>query len=239
MAFNNEQQKAIDLPLEFDAIIPAAAGSGKTKTLAERVFVLIDNKYIKPSELLVLTFTNNAAHEMKERIIARFSDPNIKTEMVSAHIQTFDSFSQYMVKANAGRLGISDDITIIDESVIEVKKSELLDEILMEYYNDSSKRIDLYESLKKFNMNDDSFTKNVLMNINSELDKLTSKDKADFLDFNKYNEKYLSFNSFKMAYKSIIKNIKDIILLLIYKADFAENYSSFFEISYKVFECHT
>ncbi|MCR5112326.1 MAG: UvrD-helicase domain-containing protein [Acholeplasmatales bacterium] len=229
MAFNTEQQKAIDLPLEFDAIIPAAAGSGKTKTLAERVFVLIDNKLIKPSELLVLTFTNNAAHEMKERIIARFSDPNIKTEMASAHIQTFDSFSQYMVKSNAGRLGISDDITVIDESVIEVKKSELLDEILLNYYNDNDKRIRLFESLKKFNMQDDSNTKKILMDINKELDKLTPAAKAKFLDFNEYRNKYLSFNSFKMAYKSIIKNIKDIILLLIYKADFAENYSSFFD----------
>ena len=61
--FNAKQLQAIDVSINKDVLISAAAGSGKTKTLSTKVFEIINNKEIKPSELLVLTFTKNAAHE--------------------------------------------------------------------------------------------------------------------------------------------------------------------------------
>ena len=65
-SFNTEQQKAISAGADKNILISAGAGSGKTKTLTERVFSLIDQGKVKPSELLVRTFTNNAAHERKK-----------------------------------------------------------------------------------------------------------------------------------------------------------------------------
>ena len=97
--FNYEQNLALENPINIDLQVSAGAGSGKTKTLSEKVMLLIEQG-LKPSELLVLTFTNNAAHEMKERIIQKFSDrKEIAYQLASAHIQTFDSFSQYLVSS--------------------------------------------------------------------------------------------------------------------------------------------
>ena len=94
MGFNKEQAMAISAGIDEDILISAGAGSGKTKTLSERVYRIISDPSIglKPSELLVLTFTNNAAHEMKTRIVARFASEGkekeaLAAEMQSAHIQ--------------------------------------------------------------------------------------------------------------------------------------------------------
>ena len=60
--FNKEQARAIAASSKNDVLIAAGAGSGKTKTLSERVFRLVQDGELRPDELLVLTFTNNAAH---------------------------------------------------------------------------------------------------------------------------------------------------------------------------------
>ena len=150
-SFNTEQQKAISAGADKNILISAGAGSGKTKTLTERVFSLIDQGKVKPSELLVRTFTNNAAHERKERIVARFEkaekrekDPvkkkrykKLSDERLSSHVQTFDSFSQYLAVSYASELGISPNITIADETVRETRKQVLLDELLKETGKDA------------------------------------------------------------------------------------------------------
>ena len=100
MGFNNEQSLAISAPIYKNVLVAAGAGSGKTRTLAEKVFTIIDKGEVKPSELLVLTFTDNAAHEMRDRIIATFKErgkEDIAEQVASAHIQTFDSFARILV----------------------------------------------------------------------------------------------------------------------------------------------
>ena len=152
--FNEEQYRAIHAPSESDILIAAGAGSGKTKVLTERVFELVKHQNISPSSLLVLTFTNNAAHEMQERIIARFEKDHshLAKEMPSAHIQTFDAFSQYLVTTYAGRLGMPGSVSIADESVIEAKTREFLDQIFLERYEDFSRRDQFIEFLSHFNL---------------------------------------------------------------------------------------
>ena len=162
---NKEQALAINSSPKKDILISAGAGSGKTKTLSEKVFQMVSKGIIKPDELLVLTFTNNAAHEMKERIIKSFksSSPLIAKQMLSAHIQTFDSFSQYLVSMNASRLGLADNIGIIDASVISSKRSELLDEIILEKYESD---FDLMvECIKKTSLIDDKNFKNIILGL--------------------------------------------------------------------------
>ena len=142
--YNAEQLEAIDVSVNKNVLVSAAAGSGKTKTLSIRVFELINSGKIKPSELLVLTFTKNAAHEMKTRIINTFKKNgahDLANQMKSAHIQTFDSFSLELVEKYAGRLGLADTISIIDESIIKLKKTSILKEILNDYYTNDKERI--------------------------------------------------------------------------------------------------
>ena len=61
---NKEQKEAIDFPIDKNLIISAGAGSGKTYTLSLRVQKIIEEKKVSPSQLLILTFSNNAAHNM-------------------------------------------------------------------------------------------------------------------------------------------------------------------------------
>ena len=188
--FNKEQQAALDNPLNIDLIISAGAGSGKTSTLSEKVMRLIEDG-LKPSELLVLTFTNNAAHEMKERIIAKFKDnKDIALELASAHIQTFDSFSQYLVSSYSGRLHVAEQLTIISEDVITTKKKEFVGEVFDDYYRDNDKRKRLLKTIIKFNLSDDSKSKQVVLDIINQLEKMPLKEQD--LILNHYKETYLS-----------------------------------------------
>lgn len=96
-----DQQKA--LKTDRNLLILAGAGTGKTKTLTERVIFLLEKEKIHPSQILILTFTNKAASEMRERIVNRVlesfvrnpQDPILKTaatQIDQLHIYTFHSF---------------------------------------------------------------------------------------------------------------------------------------------------
>ena len=105
-------------------IVSAGAGSGKTAVLTERVIRKLKSG-ISIKNMLILTFTNNAAHEMKERIRkaikkACLEDNNLKKELDfidNAYITTFDSFSLSIVKKYHYLLNIGNDISIIDSAL--------------------------------------------------------------------------------------------------------------------------
>ena len=81
-------------------IVSAGAGSGKTTVLKERVLRIL-NQGIDINKLIILTFTNNAAKEMKERIRKIINDNNLEDQALlldQSYITTFDSFAQSLVK---------------------------------------------------------------------------------------------------------------------------------------------
>ena len=118
--FSSEQQLAID-SRNKNIIVSAGAGSGKTAVLTERIRKILLSG-VKANELLVLTFTNAAAAEMKERITKTMAKDEILKdrtyEVDSAYITTFDSFSLSLVKKYHDRLNLSKNISIIDASVL-------------------------------------------------------------------------------------------------------------------------
>ena len=136
MAWTAEQQEAIDRE-GTNIIVSAGAGSGKTAVLTARVQRKLKTG-VHVNELLVLTFTNAAAAEMKDRIRDTInSTPGLEEEanlIDGAYITTFDSFSLSMVKKYHDRLNVTNKIKISDEVVIDIKKHELLDEIFDDYY---------------------------------------------------------------------------------------------------------
>ena len=133
--WTKEQQEAIDKE-GTNIIVSAGAGSGKTAVLSERVLRKIKNG-ISINELLILTFTNAAASEMKERIRKKLLDDNLLEEannVDSAYITTFDSYSLSIVKKYHYLFNISRNIKIIDSNVINLKKEEIINQIFEEMY---------------------------------------------------------------------------------------------------------
>ncbi len=204
---NPNQKKAIDATSLEDVIVSAGAGSGKTFTLSLKIFEMVKRGDIKPSELLVLTFTNNAAHEMKERIIRQFQQNNspFADEMVSAHIQTFDSFSLYLVTKYAGRLHLSDKINNMDESILDAKKREFLDEVFNRHYKDDKER--MKRVLVKYNLIDDKKSKDVVLDLYDRLDSMLTQDRLDFIQ--NYDSRYLTrekYEEMRHRYATVLRN---------------------------------
>ncbi len=135
MAWTTDQLKAINTT-GTNIIVSAGAGSGKTAVLTTRVLELI-KKGIHINELLILTFTNAAAGEMKERIKKNLEKENLTEELAkidAAYITTFDSFALSLVKKYHYLLNIPENITITDSTILNKEKRRILREIFNEYY---------------------------------------------------------------------------------------------------------
>ena len=169
-------------------IVSAGAGSGKTAVLSERVLRKL-KQGVHINELLVLTFTNAAAAEMKERIRKKISkEESLKEEsdlIDGAYITTFDSFSLSIVKKYHTRLNITNKIQITDEVIIDLEKRRILDEIMNEYYEkEDSKFINL---IKDFCLKDDKDLINYILNVYKKIE--LKYDKTDYIN-NFFNIEY-------------------------------------------------
>ncbi len=103
---NPEQQKAV-LATDGPVIILAGAGSGKTRVLTHRVLYLIEEKHIAPESILMITFTNKAAKEMKERMM--------KYNLTAAPwIATFHSMCAKILRVDGIHIGLSQKFVIFD-----------------------------------------------------------------------------------------------------------------------------
>lgn len=112
---NPAQQKAVR-QIEGPVLILAGAGSGKTRVLTYRVAYLIAEKHIDPHNILMVTFTNKAANEMKERIhhlLTRNGELNTKHSLPFAG--TFHSLCVKILQIDGIQIGIPSEFTIFDE----------------------------------------------------------------------------------------------------------------------------
>ncbi len=149
--WNEEQKQAIDAR-DCSVLVSAAAGSGKTAVLVERVIQLLTDKSsgVMADELLIVTFTNLAAEEMKTRINKRITDmldvcknnPDIDEKHLrnqqllldKAYICTIDSFCKNIVKTAYTRFDISPDYRIGDTSELTALQCLAVEEVAEEYY---------------------------------------------------------------------------------------------------------
>lgn len=147
MGWTKEQQLAIDLRGK-DLLLGAAAGSGKTAVLVERIVQIITNKEnpVDIDELLVLTFTSAAASEMRERVGIAIQkrveeDPDnehLQRQLVllpKAFITTIHSFCLDVVRNNYNVIDIDPSFKIADEQEIVIIKSEILENLFEENYS--------------------------------------------------------------------------------------------------------
>ncbi len=108
---NKNQKKAV-LKKAGPTLVLAGAGSGKTKTLTERIINLIEQREVLPQNILALTFTNKAAAEMKKRIQEKIlENPKLNFPVLEngffPHVSTFHSLGVFILKDNYKSLGIS------------------------------------------------------------------------------------------------------------------------------------
>ena len=220
--WTEEQQLAIDKE-NTNIIVSAGAGSGKTAVLTARVIrKLKDN--ISINQLLILTFTKKAAHEMKERIrLEILKDDSLKKELNyidSSYITTFDSFALSMVKKYSYLLNINKNIKIADSSIIYLKKKKILDDIFDNFYKENNSLF--LKLIADFTVKDDNDLKKYILDINDKLD--LKYDKINYLD--RYIDNYysdLNINSLIDEYnKLLINKIKKIDLLLTEFSNFVE-----------------
>ena len=139
--WTKDQQSAIDKE-NSNIIVSAGAGSGKTAVLTARVIRKLKDG-VDVNKLLVLTFTNEAANEMKNRIRSAIQkEESLKKQLDyidSAYITTFDSYALSIVKKYHYLLNLSKNISIVDSSIINIKKKEFIEKIFEELYFKSSK----------------------------------------------------------------------------------------------------
>ena len=185
--FTEEQQLAIDME-GTNILVSAGAGSGKTAVLTERVLrKLKEGTHI--NELLILTFTNKAALEMKERVRKKLKENELIDELDlldSSYITTFDAYSLALVKKYADTIHLSSNITIAESSILDLAKKEILDEIFLDYYDKCPK--DFLNLITKFCLKDDKTIKKRILELDSTLD--LKLNKAKFIDT--YIAKYYS-----------------------------------------------
>lgn len=113
---NTAQQKAVQTT-EGPLLILAGAGAGKTKTLTERIKHLIQ-KGVLPEAILAITFTNKAAKEMRDRVLALLDDPY---QDHSPFVSTFHSLGVTIIRENSELIGIPRFFNIFDRG--ESKKA--------------------------------------------------------------------------------------------------------------------
>lgn len=106
---NSEQKKAVE-HTEGPSVILAGAGSGKTRVLVHKVKYLVEEAGVPPYQILMITFTNKAAAEMKERIA---KSVNLETHL--GYVGTFHAFCARLMRIHADLLGYTQKFVIYDD----------------------------------------------------------------------------------------------------------------------------
>lgn len=147
VTFTKEQQQVIDLR-NRNLLVSAAAGSGKTAVLVERIIQMILNKEhpVDIDRLLVVTFTNAAAAEMRERI-RQAIDRELAVDPFNEHLQkqaallhkaqitTIDSFCLFVIRNHFHEIGLDPGFRVADEGELKLLQQDTLNELLEQEYD--------------------------------------------------------------------------------------------------------
>ena len=136
-------------------LVSAAAGSGKTATLTERIVKKLTDEQNPAdiSKMLVVTFTRLSAADLKRKISNAISDELVKNPtsqylskqlvlLESAHICTIDSFYLDIVRSNFARLSLPSNFRLADEGEITLLRKSVMDEIIDKHYDSNAQNDD-------------------------------------------------------------------------------------------------
>ncbi len=144
--WTDEQQAVIDAR-DCDLLVSAAAGSGKTAVLTERITRRVTDPVhpVDIERILVVTFTRAAAGEMKDRIAAsiaaagaeRPEDIRLARQaalVYSAHIETIDSFCSWVVRSHFDEIGIEPDARVAEQVEMTLVKADVAKKVMDRWY---------------------------------------------------------------------------------------------------------
>ena len=144
ISWTEEQSTAIGAHCA-DNLVSAAAGSGKTAVMVERIVNRIVEGLVDIDKILVVTFTNAAASELKSRLMSKIMDKLDRSEnsdrlnrqlvlINNASICTIDSFCLDILRNNFYKLNLDPDIKVGDGAELEIIKSDVLNKVFEKYY---------------------------------------------------------------------------------------------------------
>ncbi len=196
-------------------LVSAGAGSGKTSVLTARVINLLENN-IHINELLILTFTNAAAQEMKQRIRNKIKEnPSLKDEIAKldeAFICTFDSFALFLVKKYHFLLNLPSNPKITDDTLISILQKKCMREVFDSYYEKEDEKF--FHLIDTFCVKDDEDLLNEFLNIAKKIELKIDGDKYLKNYMNNYYTKsffdYL-FTEYEQIVLTKLEEIKSII----------------------------
>ena len=207
--WTTEQMQAIKLK-GANILVSAAAGSGKTSVLVERIVNKIINDGVDIDKILVVTFTNAAASEMRQRLMDAIykkidenpNDDNLQRQLMlinKANISTIHSFCLNVIRNNFFEIGISNNFRVADSTEIEIMKQEVIEDIFDNEYE--SQNEDFTKILEKYaTYNDDAKLKELILRI------------YEFIQSDPFPDKWLqnAVESYNIRYeeKSNIDDIK-------------------------------
>ena len=195
MIWTNEQEAAIAFPLKNgeklspdsrSATVTAAAGSGKTALLVERVIrILCDTEHPIPADsIAIMTFTRNAAEEFRRRMTdavaaAARKDPQntyLSEQLIrfrSAPISTISSFCLSVIREHAEAFGLPLSFSIIDEAKAAVLKANALDTAMEYFYSDEFDPDSRDRLFKTFSFRDDARLAEHIGSLHNRISSLT------------------------------------------------------------------
>lgn len=146
--FTSSQQNVINNK-NSNLLVSAAAGSGKTAVLVEKIIRIVVEEKIDITNLLVVTFTRASASEMKDRIkkaleekIKENNDEYLKKQMLllnEAQITTIDAFCKSVISSNIHLLDFDISFRVVDTQENEILKNETIDDLFSELYENEDK----------------------------------------------------------------------------------------------------
>ena len=206
MNWTEAQTRAIEYRDDKNILVAAAAGSGKTAVLVERIIrkILDKTNPLSVDEMLVLTFTNAAAAEMKNKIAAAIErrlkdDPDNKhlraqtMKLAGADISTVHAFAKKIITNNIHKTDLPAGFSLIDENENAMLLSEALDDCLERYYA----RIDKLSSFSDLTLghggikNDDNL-RDIILNIYNYARSLARPERWLNEAVDKYRQVYTS-----------------------------------------------
>ncbi|MEZ0536421.1 helicase-exonuclease AddAB subunit AddA [Caldicellulosiruptoraceae bacterium PP1] len=251
--WTNEQLEAIN-EKDCNILVSAAAGSGKTSVLVERVIQRITNVNdpIDIDRILIMTFTNAAASEMKERILKVLTEKieeNPQSDFLQrqisliekAYISTIHSFCLDVIRNNYHVLNIDPTFRVMDEMESKLMKLEVLKELFEDLYEKQDK--DFIKLLDWFNIyKNDKRLQDIILSIHTFIQSFPYPDEwferkleelKRYQDSNYFEEDYLPIiiNKLKDEIEDILK-LEDIALSIINQNLELKKYKETFETDY-------